>query len=63
MTFLLSYRLDYEDITICIIFVFQFNPIVSFNHITADAKHTHYPNVRIGRGVSGEYRRGIVKRS
>ena len=27
MTFLLSYRLDYEDITIFIIFVFQFNQL------------------------------------
>jgi hypothetical protein len=27
MTFLLSYRLDYEDITIYVIFVFQFNQL------------------------------------
>jgi hypothetical protein len=32
MTFLLSYRLDYEDITLYVIFVFQFNPFVSLNH-------------------------------
>jgi hypothetical protein len=42
-----------------------FNLITLFHliTITADAKHTNHPNVRIGRGVSGEYRRGVIERS
>ena len=61
---MLSYRIDHEDIMICIIFVFQFNHFYSlYYQITTDAKHTNHPNIRIDRGVGGEYRRRVIERS
>jgi hypothetical protein len=61
---MLSYCLDYEVVKMRIIFVkvLQKN---FHNHqkVTADEKRANYPNNRLSRYVSGEYRRRIIERS